>query len=361
MKDKKLTDLDAQFGDVHNFGRQTHQIEIEGKPFFKKHRNLLWEELLVGESSSLLPLLSRTLGESAARGAMGLRFSKEKNDHLGHVERFEGFLGIEEIPRDSLYYFNVGKQIAYFMALGITDILLENTKLHRGGIQLIDVECVLSNTIAIEESSLLPYPEDDFDGQYGLFPLIYGVKEPALFGHLALGLADGLISIAQHHQELVQELETALNSTATPPLVRVLMRATSEYDLFLRKDIMPQVPFTPCEQEQLDRGDVPYFFKHMGDHRIQYYKDAQYNTEFSTVRPSRKGFSLSQTGFYPKQIVAPPRLNFLLKRSLRSLRYWTSIGSKYPFSFASKRTTIELKEKRANITFDDYYSENFAI
>lgn len=361
MSTKTLTDPLAQTGDLHNFGKQTHLVKLNGRDYFKKYRSLFWENLFLGAQSPLRSIIGNVLGDECAQGAMGLHFAQPEHPHLGFAEKFQGFQHLAEIPKTPWYYRTVGKQVAYFSVFGVSDILLENIKIHAQGIQLIDLECLFDYNLCLEEMALLPYPDTEFNGKYGLFPFLFRVGDSNLVGHFACGLIEGILTLKYHQEIILKTLQKEISNHSAPIPIRVLLRSTAIYDLYLSEGLTPLHPFIPSERQQLERGEIPYFFKYIGEPLIRFYKNEEYENETADLSLLTTGFITARSGCDPAHILSEIRLDVMLKRALRSLRHWTAIGTKHTFSYESENLTVTLQEKRAHIVYGDSLNINYPI
>ncbi|MEO6601822.1 MAG: hypothetical protein ABIQ16_18230 [Polyangiaceae bacterium] len=270
-------------GDSHNFGRR---VSLSAGRV-EKPRTLLWEWLVLARESPLRCLLD----EAAARDGLGadafgflptLEFFELHARRGGQVERaqlqplptldVEGKLALARI---------VGRSLGLWSWLGVADLHWENLILgvdQRGRTVFgpLDVEMILADLARPTETKLLP----DADPEYAeICRHAAGVRR--VLPHLGkpIGAAD-LVEVAcaylstltfleRHAGEIAAVFEALPDLHEAP--IRVCLRGTAEYVQADPRSLWP--PLLEGEVEQLDRGDIPYFFRLYGRPGIHYFGD----------------------------------------------------------------------------------------
>ncbi|APR80654.1 Hypothetical protein A7982_06001 [Minicystis rosea] len=278
-----MTEAHAHLGDSHNFGRR---VSMRGDRVVKP-RALLWEWLVLSAESPL----RRLLDEAAERDGLGrdafgflpdLSFSLSKTEIGGDVQRIELSPLPEPTPesRRALAII-VGRSLALFSYLGVTDLHWENLVLGldaRGQVVFtpLDVEMILSDLALPTETKLLP----DADPEYAAIcrhaagvrrVLPYLGKPVEVADLLAMVSAyQGTLAFLDRHARAVAGVIAALPALGETP-IRVCLRGTGDY--VLARSQRPWPPLLDAEKEQMARGDIPYFFRLYGKPGIHYYGD----------------------------------------------------------------------------------------
>ncbi|HVY45824.1 MAG TPA: hypothetical protein VHB21_08095 [Minicystis sp.] len=275
----------THLGDSHNFGRR---VEQRGGRVVKP-RALLWEWLVLAGDSPL----RRLLEEAAARdGFVGpdafaflpsLAFQTPTHPRLGgEVEAVKlARLEVASIEERRALAETVGRMIALFGWLGVSDLHWENLVLGRNGrgdvvFAPLDVEMILADLSLPTETKLLPDADPEVAaicrhacGVRRVLPFLGKPIDPddvvAMAGaYLAtLGLLD------RHAPEIADVFSRLPGLCETP--IRVCLRGTDEYVRARTRPVWP--PLLDAEAEQLARGDIPYFFRLYGARGIRYYAD----------------------------------------------------------------------------------------
>ena len=269
-------------GDSHNFGRR---VALRGGRVHKP-RALLWEWLVLAAQSPLRRLLASRanadgLGSDAFAFLPTLRFFGSK-DRGGEVEPVE----LEPLPRLSArerasLAAIVGRSLALWSWLGVADLHWENLVLgadRDGGIVFgpLDVEMILGELSLPVATKLLP----DADPEYaaicrhacGVRRVLPYLGKPVDAGELlamAAAYRSTLAFLERHAREIAAVVARLPGLRTTP--IRVCLRGTDEYVRAGSQPIWP--PLLAAEAEQLERGDIPYFFRLYGRSGIHYYGD----------------------------------------------------------------------------------------
>lgn len=278
----------TRLGDSHNFGRR---VTIrDGR--VHKPRTLFWEWLLLSARSPL----RRLLDELATRDGLGpdtfaflpdLHFRSPRARTGGEVEHVE----LEPLPdptsdsRRELARI-AGRSIALFAWLGVADLHWENLVLgmsDRGRVVFapLDVEIVLADMSLPTETKLLP----DADPEYAAISRhAAGVRRLLPYLGKPIGAADLLamastyrrtLDLLDRHARTIADVLAGVPGFRDAP-IRVLLRGTGEY--VHARSTPPWPPLLDAELEQLDRGDIPYFFRLYGRPGIHWFADRSLRT-----------------------------------------------------------------------------------
>jgi hypothetical protein len=278
-----MTTQHAPLGDSHNFGRR---VSLRGARVAKP-RALLWEWLLLAADSPLRLLLDAAalrdgLGPDTFAFLPALEFFPEPGEVGGEVTRIE--LAPLPAPTDEsrrALAAIVGRSLALWSWLGVTDLHWENLVLGtdaRGRVVFtpLDVEMILADLSLPTETKLLP----DADPEYaaicrhacGVRRVLPYLGKPVLAADLLAmaGAYRGTLAFLDRHAGAIAGVFAALPALGETP-IRVCLRSTGDYVRGRSARVWP--PLLGAEQEQLARGDIPYFFRLYGVPGIHYYAD----------------------------------------------------------------------------------------
>lgn len=287
-------------GDSHNFGRRV----LVGPRRVKKPRTVFWERLLLDAASPL----RRALASVAERAGLGteafaflpsLRFWADRGNVGGEVER----VALEPLGRLTAREKHelatvVGRSLALHGFLGVADLHWENLALGadaRGHIVLapLDIELVLGDLALPTETKLLP----DADPEYadicrhaaGVRRVLPYLGKPIAAEHLLTMVAAyrTLLEVLERYGGELGRVVARTPDFRTAP-IRVCLRGTDEY--VHAHSAPPWPPLLDAELEQLERGDIPYFFRLYGVRGIHYYAN----------RALTRSKTLPQRGDVPK-------------------------------------------------------------
>jgi hypothetical protein len=265
----------APLGDTHNFGRR---VAAGASGAIAKPRTLRWEWLLLCAESPLRKLLA-VHGETFSF-LPDLAFHGVNAREGGEVERIELAPIEPSLEAQRSIARIAGRSLALYAWLGIADLHWENLALGadaHGRIVLapLDVEMILADFALPTETKLLP----DADPEYaelsrhacGLRRILPYLGKPISAADL-LAMADAYRStlelLDRHAKPIAESIASLPDLRETP--IRVCLRATADY--VRTEPLWP--PLLDAEIEQMDRGDIPYFFRLYGRPGIHYYADA---------------------------------------------------------------------------------------
>jgi hypothetical protein len=173
----------------------------------------------------------------------------------------------------------VGRSLALFSWLGIADLHWENLVLGvdvRGRIVFapLDIEMILADLSRPTDTKLVP----DADPEYaevcrhacGVRRVLPYLGKPAAAAELVSMAAAyrTLLEFLDRNARAVAETLAGVEGLREAP-IRVCLRSTGEYVRAGTEPLWP--PRLDAEREQLERGDIPYFFRLYGQPGIRYY------------------------------------------------------------------------------------------
>lgn len=271
-------------GDSHNFGRR---VVVRGARVLKP-RTVLWEWLLLARDSPLRAELDEAAKREGQAGAFAflpsLRFFATTQPFGGEVQRLE--LRALERPNAALKLELarvVGRALALFSWLGVADLHWENLVLGRDGsgrlvFGPLDVEMILSDLSLPTETKLLP----DGDPEYlqvcrhaaGLRRVLPYLGKPIAAPNLLAmaGAYLGTLGLLERHSSALANSVAQLPGLKGTP-IRVCLRGTDEY--VRARSAPPWPPLLEAERVQLERGDIPYFFRFYGRAGLHYFDNPE--------------------------------------------------------------------------------------
>jgi hypothetical protein len=271
--------MKESLADLHNFGqRVTLETGPDGHLLYKKPRPIYWEWLFFGLDSPLVPFLQedhhRDFG-SVANSVFGLQVKYNSSDRgIGHSREVPTLTDLPESNAKDFGQF--GMLLGYCYVLGIQDLHYQNVVRTRDRTQVIDAEVVLSNLILPSETLLLPL----LDRPWSNAGIRYHQPDKNKFSinqikSLIEGFSYSLQAVARKSLPLTESIEREL-SKHDPFPIRVILRDTIKY-LNGTADIEGKPLFSE-EIEQINRGDVPYFFKFLNSDEVYFYtsREGQY-------------------------------------------------------------------------------------
>lgn len=274
----------AALGDSHNFGRRVSFVA--GRVV--KPRAVLWEWALLGRDSPIRALLDELAEREGAGGLFSflpsLRFfpSRDSAAGGGEVER----VTLEPWPfRSSARRLElaeiVGRLLALSSWLGLSDLHWENLVLgvdrhERTVFGPLDIEMIFAVLSLPTETKLLPDPDPEYAQvcrhASGVRRALPYLGKPIQAEHL-VALASAyrrVLELLDRHASAIARAFLALPGLHETP-IRICLRGTDDYVRARSEPLWP--PLLPAEVEQLERGDIPYFFRFYDRPGIRYYAD----------------------------------------------------------------------------------------
>ncbi len=280
--------LAPALGDAHNFGRRVSRL---GERIVKP-RTVVWEQMLLDAQSPLRRLLDEAAErEGLASDAFGflpdLKFSASDSGPGGEVDaiRLEPLGTLSDTETDALARI-AGRSLALWSWLGVSDLHWENLALgtsSRGRVIFspLDIESLFDDLSLPTETKLLPDADPEYAdicqhacGVRRLLPFLgKPIKVSSLLA-MAASYSATLAFLDRNAGNIAKVFLRLRNLRETP--IRVCLRGTGTYFQAQTEPVWP--PLLAAEQEQLDRGDVPYFFRLYNRPGIHYYGDESLET-----------------------------------------------------------------------------------
>lgn len=336
--------LDA---DLHNFGQKVAQVGRGSDIYFQKPRPIFWEWFFFGINSPLKTIFN---DKEFSSGIFNLK-----------VEMSDNFTGlskrvceVDTLNADSHSY-HLGALLAYCYIFGIRDLHKGNVIRTSSHLQVIDAEVVLTKLLLPNETLLLPFRETPFsisaakkffedqeaisilhlkkilDGYFDLFSVV-------------LKKYDALIDVFEQHREKMRSVP-----------IRHIMRDTVHYRNYLEDQTrLPPVPFCKNEITQLERGDVPYYFKFIDDTAL--YSYTAVNGDYAPINEIPSDFikGIERAACCPLELLTLARLQdnllptgslFLLKKLIPHEIYETIKGDNFKAVVSPENIEINFLDK----------------
>lgn len=286
----KLNLYTGASGDSHNFGRRVTRRATAGGGRIVKPRTVVWERLLLDAQSPLRRALDDIpASESTFAFLPDLKFFGGEL-LCGEVEALAleplGKLAPGEMTELARI---VGRSLALWSWLGVSDLHWENLALGKakdGRIVFtpLDVEAIFDDLSLPTETKLLPDADPEVAeicrhacGVRRVLPYLGKPIDPTRLVEMAAKYVKTLDLLERHGKAISEAISQIPGLEETP--IRVCLRGTDVYVHAMRGSQLPVwPPFLDAEQEQMARGDVPYFFRLLARPGIYYYVDPDLET-----------------------------------------------------------------------------------
>jgi hypothetical protein len=265
-------------GDTHNFGRRVQPV---GKDWISKPRSTYWEQLFLSADSGFRDEFDQIFGDEPLVDCLPrIQFKKSASDsYCTLVERLRVRPVIESC--DVEYALEaLGGLLAISAWFGMEDLHRSNialgTDIRTGKFALVplDIEVIL-NDVRIPSTVGLLQADRKRQGLSGLVSMFELIRSVGPRESLAapLGYMRTSHKILVNADRLVRALKRCAGLRKAP--IRVVVRDTYDYLAHMRGDPLTKFinPTPICEDEllQAKRGDVPYYYRTIGDPRIRYF------------------------------------------------------------------------------------------
>ncbi len=254
-----------------------------GKTRVAKPRALLWEWLLLSAESPLRTFLAAHDEANAFSFLPDLEFVSPHSAGGGEVERvaLTALKTLKNKDKHALAEI-VGRALALFSWLGVSDLHWENLVLGKNDqgdliFAPLDVEMILSDMSLPTETKLLPDADPEVAAicqhACGVRRVLPYLGKPIATDHLMLVASSyrQTLRFLDRHLRAIADIFAQLPKLSQTP-IRILLRGTDAYARAASQgaeNVWP--PLLDAEEEQLARGDIPYFFRLYGKPGIHYY------------------------------------------------------------------------------------------
>ena len=250
-------------GDFHNFGKRVeYRIDPKGHPAFFKPRTLYWEYQFLCANSELRRSLVQYLGHDCLAPLGNIGFFSDDGFQSGYMEPVE-----ECLEQDKRSFESFAEVAAIATAFGMVDLHFTNCLItHSSRFGILDIECPFFLCESVAETALVGRRNLPFErsGIARLSPLLATNPDAPEIAKLVITHYKALDQLGQFASQIRQVLQ---NLPVNQVTIRILMRSTRDY----RNHEPGSEPFFDEERIQLERGDIPYFFKFPGNDTAFFY------------------------------------------------------------------------------------------
>jgi hypothetical protein len=279
-----------RLGDSHNFGK--HVLLDEASGVVVKPRPLLWEWLLLSAASPLRHLVAQLADDADAVDPFAafpdLAFSFDADFGGPGRVQFHAPSPLPPPPLTPRDAQTLGAAVAGLAWLGVHDLHHRNVRVghDRDGrlcLAPLDVEAVLASLSLPTQTLLVPLSPAAARTS-GLAPVLAASLDLTLVAAASAAYLETLALFSRHEQALTAAICTV--PRARDCHVRVIVRDTAHYVAMLREPHTRPADLTDAEAVQLDRGDVPYFFRTIDDAAIRYVTTVDGATTTAALPPT---------------------------------------------------------------------------
>ena len=292
--------------DLHNFGQQVTQVWRASEIYFQKPRPVYWEWFFFGKNSPLRPIFNQQ--NASSKKISETLFNLDVHFENGDCGSSKQVVEVDAACKPSHAY-GLGVLLAYCYLFGIRDLHKGNVIRSGTHLQVIDAEVVFSKLLLPNETLLLPFKDVSSEicaAQKSFGDDITAIDLESLKLVLS-GYLDLLSVTLEKRDQLVELLKNHREKMLTVP-IRHIMRNTAHYRLWRENQTPPTIPFCADELKQLERGDVPYYFKFIGDTNLYAYTKptGEYDAITAPIE-FQKGINRDATD--PLELLTASRLN----------------------------------------------------
>lgn len=273
----------VKLGDSHNFNRFVY---LDSNKNVIKPRDCFFEWLFLCLESPLRAWLEINYLRGPISLLPALTYQKISTQKTKVTYLDLRSPGPNSIQEEDMY--EVGRIIALCTFFGMTDLHRENVALgfnEKGELNFgpLDIECLFDEYELVSQTRLLPTRDLALEDS-GLSGLHFYLKEypnPRNNLNLVLGYCEGLGDLVSKKLEITKLISESVDLLGKK--IRMVIRPTREYYRYLSSG---DVQVIPGEKVQLDRNDIPYFFRILGKgDDIFYYSEENMNAQSKVNLP----------------------------------------------------------------------------
>lgn len=346
----------TKLGDTHNFGHSVSRVD----DWMIKPREVYWEELFLSSESSFRELLNEIikiddLNFKALDVFPRLSFSNKEGDSPFKSSKIS-FLNQDKLELSDFSDENfkkIGVSLAVMAYFGMADLHRENIVLAKNKEQgfifgPIDIECLFNDFTLISQTRLLP-THDLSLADCGLSSLDFYIREYHLYDKVGLLIEFYLktIKILSENEERI--FNHASITSGMDKKIRVIISSTRKYyeSISTKKDVNN---FLDEEFEQMDRGDIPYFFRFANKvDEIQYYINKEGEFKAAKLKDD-KGDVLKLAIDFDNSPFKKCDSELAINGSLQLLKLL--FRERNEFSFKSDYLSINLEDGKLAMSYD---------
>lgn len=294
-----------KLGDSHN-GKCVSLVQRGITKVVNKPRCVFWEYLFLDQTSEF---------RKFSRSNTDIQFD-EILGNVGYFSSDQYFSGDASFISQSVKSNNdlskIGELSAVALAFGFGD--LHNSNLvndTRNNLQIIDLECVFSRYDLLQSTLIAPAKWNVDNSKTLLEKFCINQRSKLTWQQLYQLLSSFIVVTRQlinHREAMVSHFQSQNKTYAQYP-IRILLRPTAQYQQAIKNDNFSN-DFMLEEIEQMERGDIPYFWGFLGGRNI-FWND--YNDARELISTNAKVESLRERSFcLPEYILEKTRLEQLI-------------------------------------------------
>lgn len=262
-------------GDSHNFNQKVEQIN---ETTLIKPRELFFEKLFLSEEFGYRLFIDNLFNQNGLTSPFHLapiiQFGPNQQVEILKLDTFEkkiliNLLNVEQNLKA------IGALFGFIFWYGITDLHKENMFLGTKNNKLIffplDIECLFSATSRISQTLLLPNTELPKE-KCGFWALLDHMKEAEQDKKILFlkSFIDSVNLLNFHRQDNIDRLMKIIKELNYQPKIRVILKNTKKYQESMNTPSSTDSFFAE-ELVQLERSDIPYFFKFINSEKLYYF------------------------------------------------------------------------------------------
>lgn len=311
---------------------------------FQKPRPIYWEWLFFGKNSPLSFFFQHsTFSATPAKTIFNLGIEMGA-DFKGSSHEIRS----SNIPTTREHLYSLGVLLGYCYVFGIRDLHRNNVVKTETHLQVIDAEVVLSRLLLPHETLLLPFKEVGRDLCGASSVLDWANVSPEQTEIVLRGYYDVFQCFTLNLAGIRRTFEELQNVIERIP-VRHILRDTIHYRSARANP--PEIPIFESELVQLERGDIPYFFKFVGEPFVHAYVDRADNYSRVALPPIfEKG--AAREASRPLEILTAERIESLfptgflfVAKTLHTLTECSVVNSDFTFTLRGNEVAASFAGK----------------
>lgn len=300
-------------GDSHNFNRRVSYFEEAGRPLIEKPRCIFWEYLFLDKSSPLRSLLRHDTHVDFDAILGDIKITSRDSFQTG----IASFVAESPITDVTSWLHAYGELLGLASVFGITDLHRENVLNIENRPRVIDIECLFWGAELPSETFLLS--KNDFEWSKSIWASTPFRHLKTLSSPEVLQVLKGYDRVLEYmslHAESLKKFFAKLDLGSYP--VRLLIERTRDYRKAVDEAQYIQGMFLDEEVEQLERGDIPYFYGYSGQKQIYYFGPQQASLLLKARKPVVEE-KLLRAFKMPKELLSSERLLRLKKQGIAEI------------------------------------------
>lgn len=262
-------------GDFHNFGKK---VVFDDNLFFIKPRSVFWEQFFFSQNSPLFQIFKTFSFHEFHFPSLCQLEIQSFHEWSGSSKRIS-----KENLNQEVQAWGFGSLLAYAYVFGLYDLHRENCIPTLNGLQVIDLEMAFGAMILPHESLLLPFK--DFDAKMSALQLLQDENLVIDDDFTEKNIASfvSFLEFTEIHRLQIEKALSETNFSQVPN--RLIFRDSKKYSNYLHSK-EPIDDLIPEEIEQLNRKDLPYFFRYENDPAVYYWQHEDHQKAIAKIPDS---------------------------------------------------------------------------